>query len=149
MVRFEVEEFLVTFDQCEQACAEGGFRAWARVSTEARDEQREFGYHNRTGALSAGMTALTQRTSLFGYKSDIQTAAPYALFVDEKTRPHFIHARRARALRFVIAGVVHFRRWVYHPGWRGAWFRKHAGTYFELEAPREVQAAIDDAVGRN
>lgn len=45
--------------------------------------------------------------------------APYALFVEEDTRPHVIRARRARALRFRVGGLVLFRRSVNHPGTRG------------------------------
>ena len=42
----------------------------------------------------------------------------YGFFVREGTQPHEIVSRRAKALRFIIAGKVIFARRVHHPGTR-------------------------------
>lgn len=42
--------------------------------------------------------------------------APYAIFVNDGTRPHVIESTRASALRFAIGGNVIFRKRVNHPG---------------------------------
>lgn len=42
----------------------------------------------------------------------------YALYQAQGTRPHVITAKRARALRFVVAGRVVYARRVQHPGTR-------------------------------
>ena len=52
----------------------------------------------------------------------------YGFFVREGTRPHEIVPRRARALRFIIAGKVIFARRVHHPGTRPNPYHKRVLT---------------------
>ena len=52
----------------------------------------------------------------------------YAEHVEYGTKPHIIRARRAKALRFVMHGKTHFRRWVRHPGTKGFRFLYNATT---------------------
>lgn len=46
----------------------------------------------------------------------IGSNVPYALLHHQGTRPHIIRARRARVLRYVKDGQVHFAKQVFHPG---------------------------------
>lgn len=71
-------------------------------------------YTNRTGALSRSVEV--QRISPLQRR--VIAKAKHASYVDQGTRPHVIQARRAKALRFVMGGVVVFRRSVHHPGTR-------------------------------
>lgn len=52
--------------------------------------------------------------------------APYAIFVNDGTRPHIIEARNAKALRFEMGGNVLYRRMVNHPGTKPTLFMETA-----------------------
>lgn len=51
--------------------------------------------------------------------SSVSTGVDYAEFVERGTSPHTIHARNARALRFMAGGATVFARSVRHPGTEG------------------------------
>ncbi len=76
----------------------------------------------RTGTLQDSWgTQQFSRTS-----GKLFNAAPYAGWVNDGTRPHAIHARKAKFLRFTVGGVVMFRRSVMHPGTRPRLFVQSA-----------------------
>lgn len=88
----------------------------------------------RTGNLRASqyMTMRVRRTYVAG---TVETRVKYAIFVHDATSPHLIWARRAKYLRFEApTGVVHYRKFVRHPGTKGQPFLRQAMTE---EAPPE------------
>jgi hypothetical protein len=64
---------------------------------------------------------------------------PYAVFAEEGTRAHTIEARRAKVLRFVVAGERRFVRRVNHPGTKA--------THFMRDARDQAEAAVARFVG--
>lgn len=76
----------------------------------------EVGKHAKTGALerSVGKKRLSAKAWLLGHDSRV---APYAVFVHEGTRAHWIRPRNKKALRWVSGGAFRFsKRGVRHPG---------------------------------
>lgn len=72
-----------------------------------------------TGALRDSIVVEKVTGKVATYR--VKITAPYAPYVVNPTRPHRIHARRAKALRWVDAasGEVRFAAWVDHPGTKG------------------------------
>lgn len=54
--------------------------------------------------------------------ASIRSGAPYTEIVERGSRPHTIEAVRAKALRFVVDGVVRFAKSVQHPGTKPTFF---------------------------
>lgn len=52
-------------------------------------------------------------------QGEIAALSPYALYVEEDTKPHEIRARRAKALHWQEGGVDRFAQVVQHPGTKG------------------------------
>jgi hypothetical protein len=79
----------------------------------------------RTGKL-AGDIAMRRMTSdpgrfleaAVGVNPGQRGQTGYALYQSQGTRPHIIRPKYARALRFVVAGVVVYAQRVQHPGTR-------------------------------
>jgi hypothetical protein len=46
----------------------------------------------------------------------VRAGARHAIFIINGTKPHAIHARRVKFLRFMWHGRIVFRRSVWHPG---------------------------------
>jgi hypothetical protein len=69
---------------------------------------------------------------------------PYAVPVEEGSKPHVIEARSGRALRFRVGGKVIFRRRVQHPGSKGVhMFRDGAQA-----ATSRIEAIFEGALRR-
>lgn len=66
--------------------------------------------------------------------------APYALFVEDGTKPHAIQAKGGGSLRFVVGGHVVFRKSVQHPGTKPTDFMKDAA----LAAESAMAVFIED-----
>lgn len=118
----------------------------ARLAEDAKTAMHEHGYQNRTGRLTSSMTFRTMRTGGLGFLSIIEISAPYALWVDEPTKPHVIKARRAPFLVFKWRGSWHRRKSVFHPGTSGARFSNAAADYVEQTVTDRLQRAVDGAV---
>lgn len=67
----------------------------------------------------------------------IRSGAPYTEIVEKGSRPHLIEAKNAKALRFVIGGVVRFAKSVQHPGTKPTFFIKRS-----VEAANRVLPVI-------
>lgn len=76
---------------------------------------RSPGFKPRTGALQKATTGRVVRTRS-GAIVRLQNRKAYAAAIDKGSKPHVIQARRRKALRFMGAGGVVFRRRVNHPG---------------------------------
>lgn len=95
-------------------------------------------YKSRTHNLRRSITFGTQlgTSSAHGV---MRASAPYALWVEEGTRPHMIAARRKQALRFVQNGAVRFARIVRHPGTKA--------THFMAKAQERATPLLDRLMG--
>ena len=127
-------------------------RSWVNSTTVARKFMQNNGYISRTGRLTDSMReGATVRRGFLQYRSDVSANAPYALFVDQPTRPHEIRARRGPFLVFFWGppkgpGATIFARKVNHPGTRGALFSdmtaKHMVGRFQVSAQVAIDAAL-------
>lgn len=76
----------------------------------------------KTGELAASIRA--RRVGLFW---TVEAIAPYALFVEEGTRPHDITPKGGGVLRFPTrGGMVVYTKAVRHPGTKGRHFLEEA-----------------------
>lgn len=75
----------------------------------------------------------------------IRASAKHALWVEEDTKPHRIEVKKRRALRFVAAGEIRFRRAVNHPGTKGTHFMAQAAQVGERALQDMLERAIANA----
>lgn len=76
---------------------------------------RNPGFKPRSGALQKATTGRVVRTRS-GAIVRLQNRKKYAAAIDKGSKPHVIQARSRKALRFMGAGGIVFRRRVNHPG---------------------------------
>ena len=74
--------------------------------------------------------------------------APYAIFIEAGSRPHPIHARRAKFLRFEQNGQIVFRKRVFHPGTKPARFMQSARDSAEEAAMQYLERGLNTAINR-
>lgn len=89
----------------------------------------------RTGNLGRTIGELPQVYTPYHVSGGVEATADYAAAVHEGSRPHYIRARRAQALRFMWHGQETFRRSVWHPGTRSRPFLRNAGQRVVLTDP--------------
>jgi hypothetical protein len=101
------------------------------------------GYTDRTGLLTNSI----DKGDLEGsFKSQdltitVSAGAPYAVFVEEGTRPHKIRPRFRKSLRWPVEGGFAFAKEVDHPGTRAVHFLRGA---MEAKLP-DVEQLLKDA----
>jgi hypothetical protein len=128
-----------------------GAVAWRKAVREAYETQLENGYQNKTRRLSASMKWKTWEPSKFGYRGEIKTSAPYAVYVDLGTRPHDIP--KAGSGKTSVFFWPKIGRWVRftsdnpakHPGFKGAGFTAEAIQRFGQGVSIEVEKAFAKA----
>ncbi len=110
------------------------------VAAEAKEHHD---YEDRTGVLTNSIMAdEVEGTFEEGNLQVVVSAgAPYALFVEEGTRPHKIRPRFRKALRFPIEGGFAFAQEVNHPGTEPTEFLANAG----LAKIPQMEQVIEDA----
>jgi len=112
-----------------------------RMSQVAYDSmQQGAGRHSKTGALFQSIynRMLGDHAREIGH--DLQRA-PYAPFVIFGTKPHKIHPKNKKALRWAKGGSFKFAKWVNHPGYVGDdYFNRSAD-----EAIRQFRTIVDAA----
>ena len=91
----------------------------------------------KTGWLVNSITK-QQRGRAEGVK--VTVIAPYAMYVDQGTRPHMIFPRYAKALKFEVAGQTIFAKYVNHPGTTGYHFIEKT---VEEAGPKLVDMALE------
>ena len=146
LVVVDVKGFIQAWQAMQNKMDAGGANAFRQAVRQAWAEQREHGYQNDTGRLSASMKWDTWQPRKFGYQGQITTSAPYALYVDKGTRPHVIRAKGGGMLRFFwpkVGAWVAFKK-VNHPGFKGAGFSGAAIQRFGQTAPVAVEQAFAD-----
>jgi len=146
VISFDVSNFVDWLGQVEKRIDDETVAAATSLAQDAAQTMHEHGYQNRTGRLTSSMTFRTMRTGGLGFLSIIEISAPYALWVDEPTKPHVIKARRAPFLVFKWRGSWHRRKSVFHPGTSGARFSNAAADYVEHGVTDRLQRAVDSAV---
>jgi len=70
----------------------------------------------------------------------VTVTAPYAMYVDQGTRPHMIFPRYAKALKFEVGGQTIFSKYVSHPGTAGYHFIEQT---VEEAGPKLVDMAME------
>lgn len=75
-------------------------------------------HQRRTGLLTsrASLKWRPVRITPTSFFVDFMATAPYAPFVEFRTKPHIILPRNAKVLRFVVGGVTVYAKKVKHPG---------------------------------
>lgn len=147
-VTINVSAFLKSWETMQNRMDANGQTAWRNAVREAWDSQREHGYQNKTGRLTASMSWKTSQRGKFNWAGRLKTSAPYAVYVDSGTgiygRGTPIVPIRAKFLRFWIGPRLVFAKSV--KGFKGAKFTNNARGIFENNAPSWVQKALDSAV---
>ena len=93
----------------------------------------------RTGRLKRSRrTRLSTVGDVFSADISYNVTPDYGQMLDEGTRPHVIRPRRARVLRFVVAGRVVYAREVHHPG-----TTKHRGWFSRVTSPADWRLVLD------
>lgn len=147
-VEFDTNAFVQDLNATLERMDSRGHNAFHGELQQAVEFQREHGYQNRTGRLTASMGFRENRSGLLKWTGYTFAKAPYALFVDQPTKPHDIVARRAKLLRFFwpkIGGWFVGKK-VRHPGTDGAHFTDAAAFVFGARTPAAVESAIASAV---
>jgi len=147
LVNFDVKAFVESWRKMQDKMEAAGGNAWEQVLKQAWASQKEFGYQNKTGRLTSSMQKRSWQRGKFGWRGELKTTAPYALFVDGGTKPHKIAAKNVEFLRFYWPRVgkwVAFKS-VNHPGTRPAAFRAAAIQRFGQTAPAVIEQAMADA----
>lgn len=141
--------FIESWRRLYNRMGDEGFEAFWRATKAAKEAMHERGYQNRTGRLTDSMQFEASRKSAFGWQGKITARAPYALYVDQPTRWHWIFPKReSYPLRFFwhkMGAWVAFWH-VKHPGTKGAGFAEHARQWFNVKASRDIQSSIDAAI---
>jgi len=94
----------------------------------------------RTGALRRSI-----RTTWTHNRVMISVDAPYAIYVEEGTRPHIIRPRTSGVLRFEKPSgeIVYTKKPVHHPGFKGRKFVERAVKQFVEEMLRDFALEVD------
>jgi hypothetical protein len=88
-------------------------------------------FRHRTGRVARGTRGKYKRTKSGG-RLRLTNKARHAKFLEFGTKPHAIHAKRAKYLRFFLRGggpaMLTYRKRVWHPGNRAYKFLEAAAT---------------------
>jgi len=130
-----------------------------------RAKQGEF--KDKSGDLRRSISYTLIGWQRGGFWNKVTTGVPYALFVEEPTKPHWIYPKagynaptgslmpgqtrrgrgagphehvvgRGHALRWVDGSGEHFASRVYHPGTAGFHFMLHAGDWARIRLIQEL-----------
>jgi hypothetical protein len=131
------------------------------------DRAKQGEFKDQTGELRRSISYVAVGWQNRGYYNKVLAATPYALYVEEPTKPHWIYpkagynaptsslmpgqTRRGRgpgphkstvggghALRWVNASGEHFASRVYHPGTAGFHFMYRAGQWARIKLIQEL-----------
>lgn len=129
--------------------ANGMVRTLERTAAEAKDLARSTtAFRDRTGALRGSIETRAAGWTSDAYRAVVRAGAKQAVFVEAGTVPHVITARRAKALRFVVAGRVVFRGSVRHPGRRATHFMHNTAVAMEPLFVAHAREMVAQAVAR-
>lgn len=144
MFELDASEFCKDLHQSGERLAEGAKLALRRAVHQTVELAQLSGlYTNRTYKLFNSI----KPSFADDFRGDVTANAPYARFMEEGTRAHFIFPRRARALRFVQNGQVRFAAWVFHPGTKSRPFMHQAREKGEVLLEQACQDAARHAFG--
>ena len=149
-------------------------RAVNKASQVMVDKAKEGEFKDQTGELRKSISYVTIGWQNRGYYNKVMTAVPYALYVEEPTKSHWIYPKAGynapvsslmpgqtrrgrgpgphksivgggRALRWVDAGGdQHFASRVYHPGTAGFHFMHRAGQWSRIKLIQELHGNFID-----
>lgn len=159
---------------CKRAAREGAKRGLeeAKVLAPVGTYYGSDGEGRSGGRLKREITAFFDRPLPFGEQWELQSPTPYARYVEEGTRAHWIHPKAARGSRGPLlpgqsrrkasdVGVgrgsflrwwgpdgVHFARSVYHPGTTAQPFMANAGEHARMWMIEEVRQGFVSIASR-
>lgn len=87
-----------------------------------------------------GLRESIKLTGSAAYNQTLIAGTNHAVFIEEGTRAHIIEAKKAKSLRFSVAGGAVFRRRVNHPG--------TAPRPFMQQAADAAEAVADEIIDR-
>lgn len=138
MFEMEAEEFCKDLHQCGERFAEETKLALRRVVHQTQEIAQLSGlFTNRTYRLFNSIKPKFDSDT----RATLSADAPYAGFMENGTRAHFIFPVRAKALRFVQNGQIRFAAWVFHPGTKSRPFMQHARDKGEVLLEQACQDA--------
>ncbi len=138
------------------------------VKAGAREAKQTHRFQNRTGQLEKSIDGQLTAFTLGAAEGVMLAAQPYASFVEEGTRSHFIYPKAAtgtpkaslkpgqtkrkrgtgparKALAFEMDGQLIFRAWVKHPGTKPLPFMGPAFFKCERVLLKTLEEAFDKA----
>lgn len=137
------------------------------------DRAKQGEWKDQTGDLRKSISYVTIGWQNRGYFNKVIAATPYALYVEEPTRPHWIYPKAGynaavsslmpgqtrrgrgpgphahtvgggRALRWVDGDGEHFASRVYHPGTAGFHYMLHAGQWARIKLIQELHGKFTE-----
>lgn len=171
-LKFDTKELRRRIEESKPAIHRDIQRAVHRASLEGMRRAKQGEFKDQTGNLRSGITVDVIGWSGDRYICEIRTNSPYAQFVEEPTKPHWIYPKagydanpgslmpgqtrrgrgpgpheyvvgRGRALRWKDeGGDVHFARRVYHPGTAGFHFMSRAGDWARIKLIQELHGGF-------
>lgn len=101
-------------------------------------------FHDRTGRLRGKIDIV----DVGAFEKRVIARMPYSRFIEDGTKAHVIRPKRARFLRFYVAGETVFARRVNHPGTAKRPFMENAaragGQAMRLLIDEGVERAINN-----
>ena len=150
LISMNTDAFMRSWEGLQRRMDENIGHAWDQAGEQARDAQKEHGYQNKTGSLTASMQWRARRRGKFRYAGYVITRKKYAKWIDQGTglygpRKQYIRPKKANFLRFYwdkAGGIVYARR---VRGVKPAKFSEQATEKFSRVAPHLMQRAVDAA----
>ena len=115
------------------------------VQSEARAKHR---FRSRNGNLEKAVVYDVDAERAEGVISIDDVLAPYGVFVHEGTRPHEIHPKHKKALRWPYGQEFHFAKVVHHPGTQPDQFLYEAADRSREEINAIFSRHVDEAFRR-
>ncbi len=140
----DVSELPKAFKEAEKNLAKNVTLALELGATIVANEAKQnHDYTDRKNHLTASIMPDDVQGSFESGDMSITVTAgePYALFVEEDTKPHIIRPKHRKVLRWATGGGFAFAKEVHHPGTTGTHFLQNA-----LDSKiKQVTEIIEDA----
>lgn len=143
-VKFHGEEFIDGLHLLEGALYNAGVQAirGAVKDTEAHAKATTR-FQDRTGKTRGSIEGTAN-----GLEGEVK-AAGASKWIENGTEAHLIERKKAKALRFEVAGSVRFAKRVHHPGTKAQPFMTEARDLGEKVLEYGLESLTDEAIKRS